>query len=42
MDEHTIPRTRENYLELAFLGETPDEMDPELVIHLDELFRKAA
>jgi len=42
MDEHKIPRNRENYLELAFLGETPEELDPELTIHLDEIFRKAA
>lgn len=37
-----MPHTRETYLELAFMGETPEELDPELVIHLDEVFGKAA
>jgi len=29
MNEHKIPSTRENYLEIAFMGTPPDELDPE-------------
>ena len=35
--EHNIPITRENYLDLAFAGRPPDELDDETAEHLVEI-----
>jgi hypothetical protein len=35
--EYNIPITRESYLELAFAGKPPDELDEETAEHLVEI-----
>jgi hypothetical protein len=34
MARHDIPYTRQNYLDVIFLGSVPDEIDPELEFSL--------
>jgi hypothetical protein len=34
-----IPATRENYLNLAYLGDPPDEIDPEIEAEIPIQFR---
>jgi hypothetical protein len=41
MKQYGLPMDRETYLELAFVGQVPDELDPELEIRLEELFGSA-
>lgn len=36
MDQHGIERTAENYLELAYMGEVPAEIDPETRIAMQQ------
>ena len=40
MKEFKMPMTRETYLELAFMGEAPDELSAEQEADLPEQFRK--
>ncbi len=36
MEKEGIPMTRENYLDLAFMGDVPDELDPEFEASMPE------
>jgi|TARA_R110002049_G_scaffold164902_1_gene330920 hypothetical protein len=40
MEAFEMPMTRETYLELAFMGEAPDELSAEQEADLPEQFRK--
>jgi hypothetical protein len=40
MKEEGIPMTRENYLELAYMGNPPEELDGEEEAALPEQFQK--
>jgi hypothetical protein len=35
--EHNIPITRQSYLDLAFAGKPPEELDPEIAEHLADI-----
>jgi hypothetical protein len=37
LPEHNIPITRQSYLDLAFAGKPPDELDEETAEHLVEI-----
>jgi len=39
MKQHDIPLTRENYLEIAYMGTPPEELDPEEEVELPEQFQ---
>lgn len=39
MERNGIELTRENYLQLAYMGEVPDEIDPEIEFSLPEMFQ---
>jgi hypothetical protein len=39
MNEHKIPLTRENYLEIAYMGTPPTELDAEEEAELPEQFQ---
>jgi hypothetical protein len=39
MRQHNIPMTRENYLEIAFMGSPPEELDAEAEFDLPEQFQ---
>lgn len=41
MKEEGIPMTRENYLELAYMGDPPEELDAEEESMLPEEFQKS-
>lgn len=41
MKQNGIPETRENYLEIAYMGTPPDELDPEEEESLPEEFRNS-
>ena len=38
MKQNGIELTRENNFHIAFMGDVPEELDPELQIELDEMF----
>ena len=40
LKKYGIPVTRENYLQLAFAGNPPDELDGEVEAELEEIFRE--
>jgi hypothetical protein len=40
MEKHNIPLTRENYLDVAFMGTPPEELDAEEELSLPEMFQK--
>ena len=39
MKEENIPLTRDNYLELLYFGDVPEEIDPEIEAELPEQFQ---
>ena len=39
MREHDVPETRENYLEIAYMGTLPDELDAEAEADLPDQFQ---
>ena len=42
MKKHNIPLTRENYLAIAYLGDVPEEIGPELEMEMPNEFRLPA
>ena len=38
MKQYNMPMDRATYLELAYMGNPPEEIDPELSVRLDEIF----
>jgi hypothetical protein len=39
MEQHNIPLTRENYIDVAFMGTPPEELDAEEEMNLPEQFQ---
>ena len=39
MEQHNIPMTRENYLEIAYFGNPPEVLDAEDEMNLPEQFQ---
>ena len=37
MKSNKVPPTRENYLHLIFMGDVPEDLDPELLAELEDI-----
>tara|TARA_Y100001972_G_scaffold101985_1_gene127208 strand:- start:2918 stop:3040 length:123 start_codon:yes stop_codon:yes gene_type:complete len=40
MKAFNLPMTKDTYLELAYMGEVPDQIDAEVLANMPEEFRK--